>query len=234
MGIDKVTDLKKLLLFDIDGTLVDTGGTGFPALQLALSDGFGIQDDLSHISLAGATDTNLCREILTFHQIEPTAANMAHYLDGYLFHLQKLMPEKSGRVLPGILELLEKLQERPELVVALLTGNLIRGAEIKLDHFGIWHFFEFGAFADDHHVRNELGHFAKARALEKHGTEFPPESIYVIGDTPKDIACGRAIGAQTVAVATGEYSLEELEKFTPDFLFKDFSATAQALEKLGW
>ena len=226
--------MKKLLLFDIDGTLVDTGGTGFPALRMSLSEGFGVEDDLLHMSLAGATDTNLCREILQHHGIEPTAANRARYLDGYLHHLQRLLPEKTGRVLPGILELLEMLKQRPDLVVALLTGNLVRGAEIKLSHFGIWHFFEFGAFADDHHVRDELGHFAKARALEKHGVEFPPEAIYVIGDTPKDIACGRAIGAKTVAVATGEYSTEELRVFSPDFLFEDFSETAHAIEQLGW
>ncbi|HEX8371995.1 MAG TPA: HAD family hydrolase [Chthoniobacterales bacterium] len=226
--------MKKLLLFDIDGTLVDTGGTGFAALQKSLLDGFGIEDDLAHISLAGATDTNLCREILAHHQIEPTAANIAHYLDGYLHHLQKLLPEKTGRLLPGILELLTEIKKRPELVVALLTGNLVRGAEIKLAHFGIWHFFEFGAFADDHHIRNELGPFARARALEKHGVEFPPEGIYVVGDTPKDIACGRAIGAKTVAVATGEYSTAELAEFQPDFLFESFAETAAAIERLGW
>ncbi len=226
--------MKKLLLFDIDGTLVDTGGTGFPALRLALQNAFGITDDLAHLSLAGATDTNLCRQILAHHQIEPTAANMARYLDGYLHHLQRLLPEKPGRVLPGILELLGKLQGRPNLVVALLTGNLARGAEIKLAHFGIWHFFEFGAFADDHHVRDELGHFARTRALEKHGIEFPSEAIFVIGDTPKDIACGRAIGAQTVAVATGEYSSVELERYQPDFLFENFAETAAAIERLGW
>ena len=226
--------MKKLLLFDIDGTLVDTGGTGFPALRLALSDGFGIEDDLQHLSLAGATDTNLCRQILAHHGIEPTPENIARYLDGYLHHLQRLMPEKSGRVLPGILDLLDRVKQRPDLVIALLTGNLIRGAEIKLAHFGIWHFFEFGAFADDHHVRDELGHFAKTRATEKHGTEFPPESIFVIGDTPKDIACGRAIGAKTVAVATGEYTVTQLKIHQPDFLFENFSETAAALEQLGW
>ena len=226
--------MKKLLLFDIDGTLVDTGGTGFPALRLALSDGFGISDDLAHVSLAGATDTNLTRIILEHHGIVASPENIARYLDGYLFHLQRLLPEKSGRVLPGILELLEKIKDRPNLVVALLTGNLARGAEIKLAHFGIWHFFEFGAFADDHHVRDELGHFAKTRALEKHGVEFPPESIFVIGDTPKDIACGRAIGAKTVAVATGEYSSAELERYQPDFLFENFGETSAAIERLGW
>jgi phosphoglycolate phosphatase-like HAD superfamily hydrolase len=117
-------------------------------------------------------------------------------------------------------------------VLALLTGNLVRGAEIKLAHFGVWHFFEFGAFSDDHHDRNELGHFARARALDRHGIDFPPESIYVIGDTPRDIECGRAIGARTVAIATGIYSRTELAGHRPDFLFEDFSDTAAIVTAL--
>ena len=88
------------------------------------------------------------------------------------------------------------LRERKDCVVALLTGNLVRGAEIKLSHYGVWDYFEFGAFADDHHERNELRRFACARALEKHGEEFSPENIFVIGDTPRDIECGKVIGAK--------------------------------------
>jgi phosphoglycolate phosphatase-like HAD superfamily hydrolase len=103
---------------------------------------------------------------------------------------------------------------------------------LKLSHYGVWEFFEFGAFADDHHDRNELGHFARARALEIHGEDFPPERIYVIGDTPKDIACGKAIGAKTVAIATGNYSLQELSSHQPDFVFADFSETDLVLEAL--
>jgi phosphoglycolate phosphatase-like HAD superfamily hydrolase len=107
-----------------------------------------------------------------------------------------------------------------------------RGAEIKLSHYGGWDYFEFGAFSDDSHDRNQLGKFARARALERHGEEFPPEQVYVIGDTPRDIECGRAFGGKTVAIATGNYSLEELEAHRPDFLFQDLSDTTAVVKVL--
>ena len=94
---------------------------------------------------------------------------------------------------------------------------------MKLSHYGVWNYFAFGAYADDHHVRNELGPVAMARALEDHGEEFTPDQIYVIGDTPRDIECGKAFGAVTVAVSTGKYSREELASHRPDFLFNDLS-----------
>ena len=94
---------------------------------------------------------------------------------------------------------------------------------MKLSHYGVWNYFAFGAYADDHHVRNELGPVAMARALEDHGEEFTPDQIYVIGDTPRDIECGKAFGAVTVAVSTGKYSREELTSHHPDILFDDLS-----------
>jgi phosphoglycolate phosphatase-like HAD superfamily hydrolase len=164
--------------------------------------------------------------------LAPSPENITALLDEYLGHLETRMPKHNGRVLPGMIELLEVLAKREEAVLALLTGNVVRGAEIKLTHYGVWHHFEFGAFADDHHDRNELGKFARARAIDRHGIEFPPEKIYVIGDTPRDIECGRAIGAKTVAIATGHYSLEELAEHMPDFLFRDFSETERVVECL--
>ena len=95
-------------------------------------------------------------------------------------------------------------------VLGLLTGNLERGAELKLLHYGVWHYFEFGAYADDHYDRNQLGHFARARAARRHGIEFPPERIFVLGDTPHDVTCARAIGAKAIAIATGRFSRTEL------------------------
>ena len=121
--------------------------------------------------------------------------------------------------------MLDRLRLRQDCVLALLTGNLVRGAEIKLSHYGVWDYFEFGAFADDHHDRNELPKFACARALETHGEEFPPERVFVIGDTPRDIECGKAIGARTVAIATGNYSRAQLSDYNPDFLLDDLSDT---------
>jgi len=126
------------------------------------------------------------------------------------------------------------LRARPHLVLALLTGNISRGAQLKLEHYGVWHFFEFGAFADDHYDRNELGSFARSRAKEKHGREFSAAEIDVIGDTPRDIACGKAFGARTIAVATGRWSRGDLAKHQPDFLIDDFSDVDGLIATLGW
>ncbi|MEI8293532.1 MAG: HAD family hydrolase [bacterium] len=223
---------RRLLLFDIDGTLITSGGAGEEALKDAMKARFGVDEDLQGILLAGATDARIARELLAKHDIAGTAQNVTALLDEYLLHLSSRMALHNGRLLPGIVAVLEALVNRPEAVLALLTGNLTRGAEIKLTHYGVWKFFEFGAFADDHHDRNELGKFARARALERHGVEFPPERIFVIGDTPRDIECGRAIGAKTVAIATGHYAQTELAAHRPDFLFEDFSDTRRVLECL--
>jgi phosphoglycolate phosphatase-like HAD superfamily hydrolase len=115
-----------------------------------------------------------------------------------------------------------------------LTGNVSRGAQLKLEHYGVWHFFEFGAFADDHHDRNKLGGFARTRAREKHGREFSPDETDVIGDTPRDIACGKAFGARTIAIATGTWSRADLAKHQPNFLFDDLSNVDEVIRTLGW
>ena len=223
---------RRLFLFDIDGTLITSGGAGEGALKDAMQSRFGVEEDLEGIVLAGSTDARIAAELLGKAGIAHTPENAAALLDEYLHHLPRRLARHNGRILPGIVELLEALAARPDCVLALLTGNLVRGAEIKLSHFGVWHHFEFGAFSDDHHDRNELGKFARARATGRHGIEFPPEKIYVIGDTPRDIECGRAIGARTVAIATGIYGEEELAGHRPDFLFKDFSETESILTAL--
>jgi len=223
---------RRLFLFDIDGTLITSGGAGEAALKDAMRSRFDIEEDLDGIILAGATDARIARELLEKHSIAVSAENVAALLDTYLGHLDERIGRHDGKLLPGIVPLLKVLSERSDAVLALLTGNVIRGAEIKLTHYGVWDFFEFGAFADDHHDRNELGKFARARALERHGEEFPPSRIYVIGDTPKDIECGRAIGACTVAIATGHYSSDQLRDHAPDFLFEDLSDTGRVVALL--
>src|ERR1043166_2223779 len=225
---------KRLLLFDIDGTLINSGGAGIEALKLALRERFGIDDDLHDIEIAGMTDSGIVLTILKKHQIASTHENVAAFLDSYVHFLALELPRRKGALLPGVLELLEKLQSRKHLVLALLTGNLSRGAQLKLDHYGVWHFFEFGAFADDHNDRNRLGPFARARAKEKHGREFSASEIDVIGDTPRDIACGRALGARTIAVATGTWSRDQLAEHQPDFLIDDLSEVETIMDTLGW
>ncbi len=225
---------KRLLLFDIDGTLIHAAGAGVESLKRALMERFGTKDDLQDIEIAGMTDSGIVISILNKHQIPATNENIAAFLDSYVHFLSLELPRRAGNLLPGVLELLEKLKARPNLVLALLTGNVSRGAQLKLEHYGVWHFFEFGAFADDHHDRNRLGSFAQARAREKHGHVFDVAQIDVIGDTPRDIACGKAIGARTIAIATGTWPREELSTHRPDFLFDDLSNVDEVIRALGW
>jgi phosphoglycolate phosphatase-like HAD superfamily hydrolase len=224
---------KKLILFDIDGTLLTSGGAGERALRRGFRARFGIEDDLAKVEIAGRTDSGIARQMLAYHGLPETPENLTAFFDGYLQFLTEELPASPGYLLPGIVPLLEALKARPDVVLALLTGNLARGAEIKLTHYGVWHYFEFGAYADDHHDRNQLGHFARQRALEKHGIEFPPERIYVLGDTPHDITCARAIGAKAVAIATGKFTATELGKLGPDFLFDDLGDVPAVLKIFG-
>jgi phosphoglycolate phosphatase len=222
---------KRLLLFDIDGTLIHSGGAGMHALKSAFTERFGITDALHDIEIAGMTDSGIVVSILNKHEIPATNENVSAFLDSYVHFLSLELPRRMGKLLPGVLELLQKLKARPHLVLALLTGNVSRGAQLKLEHYGVWRFFEFGAFAHD---RNRLGTVARARAWEKHGRQFSASEIDVIGDTPRDIACGKAFGARTVAVATGTWSRDQLAKYQPDFLIDDLSDVQGIIDTLGW
>jgi phosphoglycolate phosphatase-like HAD superfamily hydrolase len=223
---------KTLLLFDIDGTLLTTGGCGERALRLAVRDTFGVEDDLREIEIAGRTDTGIARQLLRKYGREETDAGIASILANYLRHLPTLLPTAQGRLLPGVEVLLPALKERSDVVLALLTGNLERGAEHKLSHYGVWSYFEFGAFADDHHERNKLGPFALTRARDR-GHAFELSRTFVIGDTPHDISCARAFGARAVAVATGVFSAENLAPHTPDVLLDDLGDLPATLRAFG-
>jgi phosphoglycolate phosphatase-like HAD superfamily hydrolase len=223
---------KKLLLFDIDGTLLLTGRAGEHALRVAFKERFGVYDDLSSISFAGSTDGAIARQMFAPYNIPPTPENIADLFDGYVHHLALELPRREGTVLPGIVALLEALHGREDCVLGLLTGNIAKGAELKLSHYGVWDFFEFGAFADDHVDRNKLGPVAHSRAVEKHGISFEAEDVFVLGDTPRDIDCARAAGFVAVAIATGSYGKDELAAHRPDFLFEDLSDTPGVLKAL--
>jgi phosphoglycolate phosphatase len=199
-----------------------------------LEEQFGIVDDLRGVEVAGKTDTGIVHQILRKQGIELSDENVEKFLGRYADLLERELPRRKGTLLPGVAELLVRLQGRKQNVLALLTGNIARGAKLKLEHYGIWDFFEFGAFADDHHDRNELGPFAQRRARERHAIDFLTEAIDVIGDTPHDIACGKAIGARTIAVATGHFSREQLAGHEPDWLLDDFSEVEARIAELGW
>lgn len=223
----------KLVLLDIDQTILHSGGAGEKALTLALRDRFGREETLENIEIAGKTDVWIAHRIFEAHGIEPTPENVRSFLDGYLGYLQEQLGRNAGRLLPGFPELLYALAGLPHVALGLLTGNLRAGAEIKLRHYGVLDHFTFGAFADDSHERNELGPFAKRRAGEAHGGEFQSRDVYVIGDTPHDIACAKAFDAQAVGVATGRYSRAQLEAAGADFVFDDLADVQGVIRTLG-
>jgi phosphoglycolate phosphatase-like HAD superfamily hydrolase len=222
--------VKKLILWDIDGTLIVSHGAGMRAMEKALTKRFGVKVSLDTIDWAGRTDTWLTGEIFRHVGLPDTPQNAHDYLEAYLELLpQELAAGPQGHVLPGVFELLEQLHRRADVAQGLLTGNLKRGAEFKLTHYKVWHYFEFGAFADDSPRRNDLGPHALRRAKERHAVEFDPANTFILGDTPHDIECGKVIGAKTIGVATGRYHVEELAAHQPTAVFKDFSDTAAFL-----
>jgi len=224
---------KKLILWDIDGTIIVSHGAGVRAMEKALTKRFGVTVDLGAIDWAGRTDSWITGEVFRHVGLPDTPQNAHDYLETYLELLPlELADGPQGRVLPGVLELLETLHHRADVVQGLLTGNLKRGAEFKLTHYKVWHYFEFGAFADDSPRRNDLGPHALRRAKEWHTVDFDPANIFILGDTPHDIECGKVIGARTIAVATGKFSVEELAAHQPTAVFKDFGDTAAFLRTI--
>ena len=201
--------------------------------MLALRDRFGREEDLGDIEIAGKTDVWIAHRIFEAHGIEPHPRNVELFLGGYLEHLKAELARNDGRLLPGFPEILDALARLPNVAVGLLTGNLRRGAELKLDHYGLLDHFSFGAFADDSQDRNLLGPVARERARDAHGTDFQGRDIYIIGDTPHDIACAKAIDARGVGVATGRYSRAALEVAGADFVFDDLSDVQGVIGTLG-
>lgn len=206
----------RLVLFDIDGTLIASGGAGEKAFGLVCEHEFGVRNGTARLHFAGRTDPAIVRDFFTQHGIEPSPENFRRFLERYVFSLDHLLGHLQGRVLPGVTMMLRALRASPKPpVVGLLTGNIRLGAQIKLGHFNLWQHFELGGFGDDHEDRNEIARVARQRGEGHVGRELRGEEILVIGDTPRDIECGRAIGARVLAVATGSYPLEQLKKEQP-------------------
>ena len=214
-----------LLLFDIDGTLLDTGGAGMKALRQGLLEEFGLEDqagDFPPLDLAGATDSGIVRFLFSHFDIPLTETNVERFYARYHRQLESDLAatgQEQGRLLPGIDRLMERLADH-HAVLGLLTGNIARGAWTKVASYGLEGVFDFGAFGDDHHDRDELGPVAIGRAKAHTGCDFEPGRVFIIGDTPKDIRCARACGAWAIAVSTGRFSREELAEHQPDLLFE--------------
>lgn len=215
----------KLVLFDIDGTLVSTGAAGADAMRLAFAELCGVPDGFAGIEMSGKTDPAILREALTKHRIDEMTVPFEVFYEHYIPHLRRTLQEhhRARRLMPGVMPILEVLAGQSDLVLGLLTGNAALGAQLKLASFGIWHYFRLGAYGSDHSDRNALVPVAQQRAQALLGQQFLPDRVYVIGDTPRDIACAQAHGACAIAVATGRYAVEELQRHRPEHCFTDLS-----------
>ena len=193
------------------------------------------RNGMQNVSFLGRTDTGIFKEALSHHGFFWREETEIKFKENY-FQKLKIEIEKSNskkHVEPGVEELLNILSEEDDVTLGLLTGNWQRGAEIKLKHFDLFHFFKFGAFGDDSEFREELPQFAAERFTKLTGNAISPDNVFIIGDTPLDVACARPFGAKSIAVATGFSSMEQLEAAKPDFLLKDLSDSEKFLNMIG-
>lgn len=215
----------RLVLFDIDGTLIRTGGAGVKAFARTAEADFGIRNGTAKMSFAGRTDTSLVRELLSAHGLKADATAIQRFLDAYVFRLDELLRTHEGQVCPGVNRLIQDLRRLPEPpVLGLQTGNIRLGAEIKLRHYGLWEHFVTGGFGDDDEDRNRLVAVGRDRGARIVGRALPGSEVLVVGDTPADIRCGRAIEARVLAVGTGGATLDVLRTAKPDWLVEDLTA----------
>jgi len=232
----------RILLFDIDGTLIDCGGTGRSAMDETLLTDFDIPELLVKVDLAGRTDRVIAHDYLARHDLPHDDASVERFLDGYLRRLRVNLPKRSGRVLPGVAPLLATLGPScgDSVHLGLLTGNIVLGARAKLDHYGLSHFFFTGAngaiprggFGDGALDRNDIAAAAWRRLVKEFGPGVAPGDVWVIGDTPRDVRCARSIGAHCLGVATGGASCEELTLAGATATLADCSDVAKAVEIL--
>ena len=224
-----------LILFDIDGTLLLSGRAGLRAMTRAFAATFGIADGFKDQSFGGRTDSFLVSQALQAAGLPDTAEHHARFRQAYVPLLEEEIQQPGAGhkgLMPGARALVEALVDHDHLHVALLTGNYRAAAEIKLRHFELWDFFEWGAFSDDAADRNALVPIARQRAETY---DVPPaalDRVIVIGDTPYDIECARVAGAQSIAVATGGHSVEQLRAAGADIVLADLSDTEKVLALL--
>jgi phosphoglycolate phosphatase-like HAD superfamily hydrolase len=221
--------MKRLVLFDIDGTLLSAGGAGARALRDALVEIYGEAGPIGAYSMAGRTDPQIVRELMTavgmtVDEIEPRFSEL---WNAYLRNLREEVSRTRIQALPGVHPLLERVEAGGDpVLLGLLTGNVVEGARMKVDAAGLgFGRFRVGAYGSDHWERRELPAVATRRARELTGADYAGKEIVIIGDTPFDIACGEHLGVRTIAVATGGHPADELAACAPDYLFHDLADT---------
>lgn len=219
--------MRRLVLFDIDGTLLSAGGAGARALRDALLEVFGETGPIGAYSMAGRTDPQIVRELMTAtgRTVEEIEPRYEAVWERYLRNLRGEVARTEIQALPGVPALLDRVEAGGEpTLLGLLTGNVMDGARMKVDAAGLgFDRFRVGAYGSDHGDRPELPAVAVRRARDLTGLEFAGKEIVIIGDTPFDIACGEHLGVRTIAVATGGHPAEELAACEPDYLFDDLT-----------
>ncbi len=213
-----------IFLFDIDGTLVSTGGAGTRAMGWAFDSVHGRRDACDGFSLGGMTDRAIIRKALHTIGARDDEPAIDRVLDAYLSRLKlEMQAAPDARVLPGVHDALDLVSARQELAVGLGTGNVRQGAEIKLGALGLMERFDFGGFGNDHEDRGALLAAGARRGAQKLGREAADCRVLVIGDTPRDVLAARAIGAQCLAVATGPFALDVLRGTDADWIVPDLT-----------
>lgn len=229
--------MKRLLLFDIDGTILSTNGAATRGFHRALLEVYGTAGPIETHPFDGKTDPQIARELLSAAGLSDSAidAGLEDLWRAYLreFAVELAHPEHETTLLPGITEVLDALEpHRSDSVIGLLTGNIERGAGLKLGSVGLADRFVLGAYGSDHERRDQLPPFAIERAKKLTGRVFEGAEIVIIGDTPFDMTCGQAFGVRAVGVATGRYTEEELHEAGAWKVFTDLSETDAVLEAL--
>jgi phosphoglycolate phosphatase len=217
--------MTSLILFDIDGTLIHSGGAGTRAMNQTLEALTGIVDGFASVNCAGKTDIQIIREAFANLGLDSGSHFVERFLEHYPSHLRPAVVNPRGHVKPGVERLLQRLEEHDGCYLGLLTGNLESGARIKLGPYGLNRFFPFGAFGSDEEDRNKLLPVAVRRFKELQGIEVAYRDCLVVGDTPRDVDCAAPYGAACLAVATGPYSMEVLEAAGADLVLHDLSDT---------
>ena len=215
----------KFILFDIDGTILDSGGAGTRAMDTAFLELFLVRDAFQTISMAGKTDMQILREGFDLHAIDRSNGVIPEFYRIYVRYLKENMKSSGGHVKPGIREALRELQAQKEFILGLLTGNIEEGARIKLDFFGLNDYFNIGAFGNDDEDRDRLLPVAVDKLSKMNSLHVNFRDCIVIGDTPRDISCSKPYGAFSVAVATGPYSAATLSEAGADIVLNDLSNT---------
>ncbi len=220
-------------LFDIDGTLVDTHGAGRRAFEAAISQQFDLDGIKGRVPFSGRTDRAIAGDLFRGHGIADSDENWRQFVGVYLSQLESFLSLGEGRVLSGVVALLDMLGQRRDCELGLLTGNVERGARLKLEKYGLSERFAFGGFGDRHVDRNDVARSATLAAEEVLGVNASQVQFHVIGDTPADVECAQAVGATAIAVATGKYSVDQLADSGPDVLVENLRDDAWVADLLG-